>query len=52
MKVFLFPILTIANNVVVKNGQFELNGQKLFLSGSNQAWFWYGEWYSFKKLFL
>ena len=39
--VFL-PVVCLASNVIVRNNHFEFNGKKLFLSGGNQAWYWYG----------
>ena len=42
MKLSLLPVACLANNVIVRNDHFEFNGKRLFLSGANQAWFWYG----------
>lgn len=52
MKTLLLPIATFANSVEVFDNEFRLHGQRIFLSGGNQAWYWYdydfgnGQWWN------
>jgi len=44
--------IAVANLVTVVDDEFQLYGRRIFLSGANQAWYWYdydfgnGQWWN------
>ena len=53
--VFLASSLILASDVRISGKRFKLNGERIFLSGANQPWFWYdydfgdGQWFKDPK---